>query len=88
MGLMLFGLSPQKIVPPVLNSFTDQDSRVRYYACEALYNIAKVLNRLKSAIFLNFSPNAKDTNLDVLIFFSRSETDRKLLLCRFLGVTL
>jgi hypothetical protein len=32
----------QKIIPPVLNSFTDQDSRVRYYACEALYNIAKV----------------------------------------------
>ncbi|KAA6422218.1 MAG: VAC14 protein [Trebouxia sp. A1-2] len=32
----------QRIVPPVLNSFTDQDSRVRYYACEALYNIAKV----------------------------------------------
>jgi len=26
----------------VLNSFSDQDSRVRYYACEALYNIAKV----------------------------------------------
>lgn len=32
----------QSIVPPVLRSFTDQDSRVRYYACEALYNIAKV----------------------------------------------
>lgn len=32
----------QKIVPPVLSSFIDQDSRVRYYACEALYNIAKV----------------------------------------------
>jgi hypothetical protein len=32
----------QKIVPPVLQSFIDQDSRVRYYACEALYNIAKV----------------------------------------------
>ncbi|KAK4400099.1 protein VAC14, partial [Sesamum angolense] len=30
-----------QIVPPVLNSFSDQDSRVRYYACEALYNIAK-----------------------------------------------
>lgn len=30
-----------KIVPPVLHSFTDQDSRVRYYACESLYNIAK-----------------------------------------------
>jgi hypothetical protein len=25
-----------------LASFTDPDSRVRYYACEALYNIAKV----------------------------------------------
>lgn len=32
----------RQIVPPVLASFTDQDSRVRYYACEALYNIAKV----------------------------------------------
>ncbi|KAL7110777.1 hypothetical protein ACP275_05G047700 [Erythranthe tilingii] len=32
-----------QIVPPVLNSFGDQDSRVRYYACEALYNIAKVV---------------------------------------------
>eukprot|EP00775_Hariotina_reticulata_P005343 gene5343-5580_t len=31
----------RQIVPPVLASFTDQDSRVRYYACEALYNIAK-----------------------------------------------
>ncbi|PHT34329.1 Protein VAC14 -like protein [Capsicum baccatum] len=27
----------------ILNSFSDQDSRVRYYACEALYNIAKVV---------------------------------------------
>ncbi|ONK75321.1 uncharacterized protein A4U43_C03F15630 [Asparagus officinalis] len=33
----------QQIVPPVLNSFLDQDGRVRYYACEALYNIAKVV---------------------------------------------
>ncbi|KAG8382697.1 hypothetical protein BUALT_Bualt05G0104400 [Buddleja alternifolia] len=32
-----------QIVPPVLSSFGDQDSRVRYYACEALYNIAKVV---------------------------------------------
>lgn len=31
----------RQIVPPVLASFTDQDGRVRYYACEALYNIAK-----------------------------------------------
>lgn len=30
-----------RIVPPVLALLVDQDSRVRYYACEALYNIAK-----------------------------------------------
>ncbi|KAK8923988.1 hypothetical protein KSP39_PZI019579 [Platanthera zijinensis] len=33
----------EKIVPPVLHAFLDQDSRVRYYACEALYNIAKIV---------------------------------------------
>ncbi|KAI0388701.1 vacuole morphology and inheritance protein [Xylariaceae sp. FL0594] len=32
----------ETIVPPVLACFTDQDARVRYYACEAMYNIAKV----------------------------------------------
>lgn len=31
-----------QIVPPVLACFSDQDARVRYYACEAMYNIAKV----------------------------------------------
>jgi vacuole morphology and inheritance protein 14 len=30
-----------RAVPPVLASFTDADSRVRYYALEALYNVAK-----------------------------------------------
>ncbi|KAG8529372.1 uncharacterized protein KY384_006008 [Bacidia gigantensis] len=30
------------IVPPVLACFTDQDARVRYYACESMYNISKV----------------------------------------------
>src|SRR6185312_14338699 len=30
------------ICPPVLKCFSDLDSRVRYYACESLYNIAKV----------------------------------------------
>ena len=32
----------QTLLPPVLASFADQDARVRYYGCEALYNIAKV----------------------------------------------
>ncbi len=31
------------LVPSVLACFSDPDSRVRYYACEALYNIVKVL---------------------------------------------
>lgn len=30
------------LLPPVLASFVDPDCRVRYYACESLYNIAKV----------------------------------------------
>ncbi|KAG5041750.1 hypothetical protein JHK85_014226 [Glycine max] len=42
----------EQIVPPVLNSFSDQDSKVRYYACEALYNIAKVV-RGDFIIFFN-----------------------------------
>lgn len=32
----------EDIVPPVLACFSDQDARVRYYACESMYNIAKV----------------------------------------------
>ncbi|XP_022776469.1 protein VAC14 homolog isoform X5 [Durio zibethinus] len=42
----------EQIVPPVLKSFSDQDNRVRYYACEALYNIAKVV-RGDFIIFFN-----------------------------------
>lgn len=30
------------LLPPILQCFPDQDSRVRYYSCEALYNVAKV----------------------------------------------
>lgn len=30
------------LLPAVLGAFADQDPRVRYYACESLYNIAKV----------------------------------------------
>jgi vacuole morphology and inheritance protein 14 len=41
-----------KLVPPVLKSFADQDPRVRYYACEAMYNISKVA-RSKILPFFN-----------------------------------
>jgi vacuole morphology and inheritance protein 14 len=39
-------------VPPVLACFGDQDARVRYYACESMYNIAKVA---KGEILLYFN---------------------------------
>ncbi|KAL9093528.1 MAG: hypothetical protein Q9165_003923, partial [Trypethelium subeluteriae] len=41
-----------KIVPPVLACFDDIDARVRYYACESMYNIAKVA---KGEILLYFN---------------------------------
>ena len=43
-GLRQHGVSQilSSLLQPVLASFADQDSRVRYYGCEALYNIAKV----------------------------------------------
>ena len=31
-----------ELVQPVLTCFEDPDARVRYYACESLYNISKV----------------------------------------------
>lgn len=31
-----------QLVPPVIKCFVDQDTGVRYYACESLYNIAKI----------------------------------------------
>ena len=55
------------IVQPILNCFSDNDSRIRYFACESMYNIAKVsrsemlvyfrqifdaLNRVLSFIYL------------------------------------
>lgn len=42
-GLMQYAhLYLDKLLPPVLHCFDDPESRVRYYACESLYNIAKV----------------------------------------------
>ena len=40
------------LVPSVLACFSDPDSRVRYYACESLYNIVKVL-RANVLIYFN-----------------------------------
>ncbi|MBW0486609.1 hypothetical protein O181_026324 [Austropuccinia psidii MF-1] len=31
-----------KIVPPIITCFSDPDSKVRYFSCESMYNVAKV----------------------------------------------
>ena len=36
------GMNLPELVQPVLTCFEDPDARVRYYACESLYNISKV----------------------------------------------
>ena len=41
------------LVPPVLQCFDDQDSRVSYYACESMYNIVKVA---RGSILEYFNP--------------------------------
>ncbi|GHP09250.1 hypothetical protein PPROV_000798700 [Pycnococcus provasolii] len=43
-------------VPPILDAFADADGRVRYYACEALYNVAKVAREA----FVPYFPSAFD----------------------------
>ena len=39
------------LLPPVLHCFDDPESRVRYYACEAMYNILKVTRKHCLAYF-------------------------------------
>jgi vacuole morphology and inheritance protein 14 len=59
----------EDIVPPVLSCFSDQDSRVRYYACESMYNITKVARGLIlkyfNEIFDALSKLAADSELSV-----------------------
>lgn len=60
------------IVPTVLSSFSDPDSSVRYSACEALYNIAKVARQLMlpyiDQIFDILARLVADTNDEVRQF--------------------
>ena len=46
------GMHLPELVQPVLMCFEDQDPRVRYYACESLYNISKVA---RSAVLVFFN---------------------------------
>ncbi len=47
------GLHLPELVQPVLTCFEDQDARVRYYACESLYNISKVARGAVLVFFNN-----------------------------------
>jgi vacuole morphology and inheritance protein 14 len=42
LGRPSIGMHLPELVQPVLTCFDDPDARVRYYACESLYNISKV----------------------------------------------
>ncbi|XP_048746178.1 protein VAC14 homolog [Ostrea edulis] len=59
----------KELVHPVLASFHDADSRVRYYACEALYNIVKVCRGFVlpyfNEIFDGISKLTSDTDQNV-----------------------
>ncbi|KAG0226910.1 hypothetical protein BGW41_004018 [Actinomortierella wolfii] len=57
------------IVQPVVTCFSDPDSRVRYYACESMYNIAKVARgsilRYFNELFDSLSKLYADTETSV-----------------------
>jgi len=57
------------LLPPVLHCFDDPESRVRYYACESLYNIAKVSRQAIltyfNQIFEGLTKLFADVDLDV-----------------------
>ena len=36
------GRYSEDLIQPILTCMSDSDSRVRYYACESLYNVTKV----------------------------------------------
>jgi len=41
-----------ELILPILHCLSDSDSRVRYYACEGLYNVTKVA---RGAILVHFN---------------------------------
>ena len=57
------------LLPPVLHCFDDPESRVRYYACESLYNIAKVsrqgILQFFNQIFEGLTKVIADVDIDV-----------------------
>ncbi|KAI8883222.1 ARM repeat-containing protein [Backusella circina FSU 941] len=59
-----------KMVPPILSCFNHPDSRVRYYACESMYNISKIARgemlRYFNGLFDALSNLVTDTESSVI----------------------
>ncbi|TGZ61151.1 hypothetical protein CRM22_008137 [Opisthorchis felineus] len=59
----------KSIFPPVLRTIHDNDPRVRYYACETLYNVMKITRKetldLLSEVFDAISRGVSDPDLSV-----------------------
>lgn len=57
------------LVPAVLKCFADQESRVRYYACESMFNIVKVARghilKYFDVVFIGLCKLFADVDLDV-----------------------
>lgn len=64
------------LLPPVLHCFDDPESRVRYYSCESLYNIAKVARghilKYFNQIFDGLCKLFADVDVDVKVSVANS----------------
>ena len=64
------------LIKPVIACFSDPDSRTRYYACEALYNIVKIA---RSAVLQHFNTifnvlsKVGLRNLSIFLFYMQYE---------------
>ena len=79
LAAMAIGLSKDsgdyvsELVNPVLSCMDDSDSRVRFYACESLYNVTKVTRDhilpLFNDIFVSMAVSNKYTRYPNLIHY-------------------
>lgn len=65
------GLYTEELVGPILTCLSDADSRVRYYACESLYNVVKVAPPTQPILLIHLC----STKYPHLPFGSEKETE-------------
>ena len=59
------------IVPPVLACFNDTDSKVRYFACESMYNVVRLIfEQIDFLVADSVVVQAKVAKGEILIFFN------------------